>query len=131
MRSYEFIEATDSQLTFIIGDSHAKALGGANNLAQNGARMSSIFQQARYVPTGSKVIVSGGGIKNRYIFNILKKKLKSKLCIIDHFKLDKDFIESQAFAYLAIRRLKRLPISFPKTTGVSFPVSGGKITSYR
>ena len=78
-----------------------------------------------------KVIVSGGGIKNRYIFNILKKKLKSKLCIIDHFKLDKDFIESQAFAYLAIRRLKRLPISFPKTTGVSFPVSGGKITSYR
>jgi anhydro-N-acetylmuramic acid kinase len=79
----------------------------------------------------NKVVVSGGGIKNRQIFNILKKALKSKLCIIDEFNLNKDFIESQAFAYLAIRRLKKLPISFPGTTGVSYPVSGGKITVYR
>ena len=78
-----------------------------------------------------KVIISGGGIKNVHIFNSLKKILKSKLCIIDEFKLNKDFIESQAFAYLAIRSLKKLPISFPGTTGVSYPVSGGKITSYR
>ena len=78
-----------------------------------------------------KVIVSGGGIKNQYIFNILKNTLKSKFCVIDQFKLNKDFIESQAFAYLAIRRLKKLPISFPGTTGVSYPLSGGKITSYR
>ena len=60
MRSYEFTEAKDSQLTFIIGDSHAKALGGSNNLAQNGAKLSSIFQQARYVPAGAKVVFSGG-----------------------------------------------------------------------
>ena len=79
----------------------------------------------------NKVIVSGGGIKNRHIFNILKKSLKSNLCIIDEFKLDKDFIEAQAFAYLAIRRLKKLPISFPGTTGVSYPITGGKITNYR
>ncbi len=78
-----------------------------------------------------KVIVSGGGIKNQHIFNVLKKTLKSKLSVIDKFKLDKDFIESQAFAYLAIRRLKKLSISFPGTTGVYYPVSGGNITSYR
>ena len=78
-----------------------------------------------------KVVISGGGIKNRHIFNILKKTLKSKLCIIDDFKLDKDFIESQAFAYLAIRRLKNLTISYPGTTGVSHPISGGKIFNYR
>ena len=78
-----------------------------------------------------KVIVSGGGIKNKHIFNTLEKALGSKLCIIDKFKLDKDFIESQAFAYLAIRKIKKLPISFPGTTGVSYPISGGKITSYR
>ena len=78
-----------------------------------------------------KVIVSGGGIKNRHIFNILKKTLRKKLYIIDEFKLDKDFIESQAFAYLAIRRLKKLSISFPGTTGVSHPVPGGKIATYR
>ena len=78
-----------------------------------------------------KVIVSGGGIKNRHVFNTLKKVLGSQLCIIDEFDLDKDFIESQAFAYLAIRSIKKLPISFPGTTGVSFPISGGKITAYR
>jgi len=78
-----------------------------------------------------KVIVSGGGIKNRHIFNILNEALKSKLFIIDEFKLDKDFIEAQAFAYLAIRRIKKLPISFPGTTGVSYPVPGGKIAGYR
>ena len=60
-----------------------------------------------------------------------EKFLKSKLCIIDEFKLDKDFVEAQAFAYLAIRSLKKLPISFPGTTGVSHPRTGGKITNYR
>ena len=78
-----------------------------------------------------KVVVSGGGIKNRFIFNILKKTLQSKFCDIDELKLDKDFIESQAFAYLSIRALKKLPISFPGTTGVRYPISGGKITCYR
>ena len=61
----------------------------------------------------------------------LTEEEKGKLYIIDEFNLDKDFIESQAFAYLAIRAIKKLPISFPGTTGVSFPISGGKITGYR
>ena len=83
MRSYEFIEATDSQLTFIIGDSHAKALGGANNLAQNGATLSSIFQQARYVPSGAKVIFSGGhadvakGLKPQQISSLVAALMDS------------------------------------------------------
>ena len=41
---------------------------------------------------------------------------------------DSKFIESQAFAYLGIRRVKNLPISFPGTTGVKYPITGGKIT---
>jgi len=39
--------------------------------------------------------------------------------------LDADFIEAQAWAYLAIRASQGLPLSFPKTTGVQFPVTGG------
>ncbi len=78
-----------------------------------------------------KVIVSGGGIKNKSIYNSLKSNLNSKLCIIDEFNLNKDFIEAQAFAYLAIRRIKKLPISYPETTGVSHPITGGKIINYR
>ena len=46
---------------------------------------------------------------------------------IDDYGVDGDFIESQAFAYLAIRSYLNLPISFPKTTGVSKPCSGGEI----
>tara|TARA_B100000579_G_C22778228_1_gene827776 strand:- start:170 stop:1255 length:1086 start_codon:yes stop_codon:yes gene_type:complete len=76
-----------------------------------------------------KVIVCGGGIKNKHIYNTLKKDLRSKLYIIDELKLDKDFIESQAFGYLAIRRFKKLPITYPGTTGVFKPLYGGKIFS--
>jgi len=41
--------------------------------------------------------------------------------------MDGDFVESQAFAYLAIRSYLKLPISFPETTGVSKPCTGGVI----
>ena len=43
------------------------------------------------------------------------------------YKIDGDFIESQAFAFLAIRTIKNLPISFPNTTGCKKPCVGGKI----
>ena len=42
-----------------------------------------------------------------------------------------DFIESQAFAYLAIRSFLRKPISFPKTTGVLKPSTGGKLIEFK
>jgi len=45
---------------FVIGDSHAKAMGGSNNLAANGARLSAIAQQAQRVPNGSVVYMTGG-----------------------------------------------------------------------
>ena len=41
-----------------------------------------------------------------------------------------DFIESQAFAYLAIRSKLSLPLSFPKTTGCKTQCSGGEIIEY-
>jgi anhydro-N-acetylmuramic acid kinase len=36
-----------------------------------------------------------------------------------------DAMEAQAFAYLAVRSLKNLPITFPMTTGVEMPLPGG------
>ena len=47
--------------------------------------------------------------------------------LIDDFDIDGDFIESQAFAYLAIRSYLKLPISFPETTGCNKPCTGGVI----
>ena len=46
---------------------------------------------------------------------------------IDDYKIDGDFIESQAFAYLAIRSFTKLPITFPNTTGCKKVCTGGEI----
>ena len=46
---------------------------------------------------------------------------------IDEYGINGDYVESQAFAYLAVRSFLKLPISFPETTGCSEPCSGGKI----
>ena len=47
--------------------------------------------------------------------------------LIDELDIDGDFVESQAFGYLAIRSYLKLPISFPNTTGCKKPVTGGEI----
>ena len=46
---------------------------------------------------------------------------------IDNYGFNGDFIESQAFGYLAIRSFLNLPISFPSTTGCKKPTVGGKL----
>ena len=65
--------------------------------------------------------------KNKYVINLMKETFKGKLFTADNLNLSSDFIESQAFAYLGIRRMKNLPISFPSTTGVKYSVTGGKV----
>ena len=46
------------------------------------------------------------------------------LSLIDDYKIDGDFVESQAFAYLAIRSYLKKIISFPKTTNVKKSLFG-------
>ena len=74
----------------------------------------------------NEIILCGGGRKNKYIFERIKKLSNIFVNNIDRYKIDGDFIESQAFAYLAIRSLLKKPISFPETTGVSKPTLGGE-----
>ena len=59
--------------------------------------------------------------------NQLKNKIKNKLFMIDDLNIDGDYIESQAFAFLAIRSYLGLPISFPSTTNCKKPSVGGVI----
>ena len=75
----------------------------------------------------SNIIISGGGRKNKYLIKILEKKINFPLKLIDEYGVDGDFVESQAFAYLAIRSYLKLPISFPGTTGCKKPSNGGVI----
>ncbi len=73
------------------------------------------------------IYICGGGRKNKYLINSLKKKTNNKLYLIDELNIDGDYIESQAFAFLAIRSFLGLPISFPSTTNCKTPTVGGTI----
>ena len=73
------------------------------------------------------IILCGGGRKNFTLVNHLKNLIKYEIKLIDDFNIDGDFIESQAFAYLSIRSYLKKPISYPSTTNVTIPVTGGEI----
>ena len=83
------------------------------------------------------VLITGGGRKNKFLISRIKnarnKNQQEKITIklIDKYGIDGDFVESQAFAYLAVRSYLKLPISFPETTGCEKPTTGGKIIRFK
>lgn len=72
-------------------------------------------------------IICGGGRKNSFLMQLLREKLEAPVRNIDDLGYDGDAIEAQAFAYLAVRSVKGLPLSFPGTTGVRQAISGGRL----
>ena len=74
-----------------------------------------------------QILLCGGGRKNKILIEKIKDNLPPyiNLKLIDDYKINGDFIESQAFAFLATRSLLRLPITFPNTTGCEKPCTGG------
>tara|TARA_B100000963_G_scaffold348135_1_gene355303 strand:+ start:27515 stop:28615 length:1101 start_codon:yes stop_codon:yes gene_type:complete len=77
-----------------------------------------------------KIILCGGGRKNNFLFEKIKK-IKTDVKKIDNYGINGDFVESQAFAFLAIRSFLNLPISFPETTGCKEPTIGGKLIEFK
>ena len=80
-----------------------------------------------------KVLVCGGGRKNHVLIEKIKKNTLKNIVIqpIDDYGIDGDFVESQAFAFLALRSIFKLPISFPETTGCKKPSTGGEIIEFK
>jgi anhydro-N-acetylmuramic acid kinase len=73
-------------------------------------------------------IVAGGGARNPTLMRMLAKNLApASVETADAAGWSADSIEAQAFAYLAVRTLKGLPLTFPTTTGVPRPMPGGMI----
>jgi anhydro-N-acetylmuramic acid kinase len=70
-------------------------------------------------------IVAGGGRRNRTLMTMLAERIEVLVAPAEAVGLDGDVLEAEAWAYLAVRSLKRLPISFPGTTGVEAPLCGG------
>lgn len=71
------------------------------------------------------VIVCGGGRHNKGMMWMLREHLDATVKTAEEVGWNSDAIEAQAFAYLAVRAKWKLPISFPTTTGVAKPMSGG------
>ena len=78
-----------------------------------------------------KIYLCGGGRKNLFLLETLRRKIRGEIKLIDDLGIDGDFVESQAFGYLAIRSFLKLPISFPETTGVTKAISGGVIVKFK
>lgn len=72
-------------------------------------------------------VVCGGGRHNAFLMETLAEALDEPVVAAEAEGLDGDAIEAQAFAYMAVRRLRLLPITFPGTTGVAEPLTGGML----
>ena len=71
-------------------------------------------------------IAAGGGTRNPTLMRMLAQRLKpAPMETAEAVGWSADALEAQAFAYLAVRSLKGLPLTFPATTGVPRPLTGG------
>ena len=74
-----------------------------------------------------RLAVSGGGRRNPTLMQMLIERAKVELVPVEALGWRGDAVEAECFAFLAMRTLRGLPISFPGTTGVPAPMVGGKL----
>ena len=82
---------------------------------------------ARCSEAPKEVIVCGGGRHNPALMDAIRQRLSMPVSTAEDKGWRGDSIEAEAFAFLAARTKLGLPISFPGTTGVSTPMTGGRI----
>jgi anhydro-N-acetylmuramic acid kinase len=73
----------------------------------------------------TRFIVCGGGRRNPTMMKMLSRRLQGGVLPAEDLGWRGDDVEAEAFAYLAVRSLKGLPLSLPTTTGVPHPMPGG------
>jgi anhydro-N-acetylmuramic acid kinase len=72
-------------------------------------------------------LVCGGGRHNPALMAGLARRLEAPVRPVEAVQWDGDALEAQAFAYLAVRSVRGLPLSLPATTGVPQPTTGGRL----
>lgn len=85
----------------------------------------SISAGIRIAGGADEIVVTGGGVHNRFLLQTIADTSGIRVWTADELGWNPDFIEAQAFGYLAARSVKGLPLSFPETTGVPEPMTGG------
>ncbi len=118
------LDRKDFQEDLAIGLSESD---GAATLAE--ITVQSIAASRRHFPRQPGLwIVCGGGRHNKYMIDRLKTVLEPAKLVDSHdLGWNGDALEAQAFAFLAVRVLRGLPLSLPTTTGVPYPMPGGRI----
>ena len=102
---------------------------GAATLVAVTARSAALA--SRFFPQPAKRwLVCGGGRRNPAIMRALSAAIDAPVDPVEAVGWDGDALEAQAFAYLALRSLDGLPLSFPRTTGVPKPLTGGTLMRY-
>jgi anhydro-N-acetylmuramic acid kinase len=99
--------------------------GAATLTAFTAEAVAMAVRAAPSAPTA--VIACGGGRHNPTLINALRERCGVPVTSAEAVGWRGDSIEAEAFAYLAARTARGLPISFPGTTGVAAPMSGGVI----
>lgn len=84
---------------------------------------------SRHLPSPpARWLVCGGGRRNAVMMRMLADRLDAPVEPVEAAGLDGDMLEAQAFAYLAVRALRGLPLSAPGTTGCLAPIAGGRVS---
>jgi anhydro-N-acetylmuramic acid kinase len=98
--------------------------GAATLTALTAATVASVRQILPRPP--ATWIAAGGGVRNPTLLRMLSERLApARLETADQAGWSADALEAQAFAFLAVRSLEGLPLTFPTTTGVPEPITGG------
>lgn len=72
-------------------------------------------------------LVTGGGRRNAFLMERLAEDLAASVRPVEAVGWDGDALEAQAFAFLAVRSRRGLPLTLPGTTGVAAPTRGGRL----
>lgn len=87
-----------------------------------------LLAHLRFLPAEPRlIVVCGGGTRNPAVMQALARKAPCPVRQAENFGWDAQAIEAQAFAFLGVRSLKGLPLTFPTTTGVAAPTRGGAL----
>ncbi|MBS9477889.1 anhydro-N-acetylmuramic acid kinase [Ancylobacter radicis] len=106
-------------------DAMSTADGAATLTALSAASVDAVLPFLPARPT--RLIVAGGGAHNATLLRMLSVRTGIETVAADKVGWSIDDMEAQAFAFLAVRALKGLPLSFPSTTGVAHPLTGGVV----
>lgn len=72
-------------------------------------------------------MICGGGARNPTLLRAIAEETAARVLTAADLGWDGDALEAQAFAFLAVRSLRGLPLTFPGTTGAPRPMTGGRL----